>query len=92
MVEIDITERFKPRVFEAGTMGFVRTNVAWCPSITTLRAVPNLREVDRYTRPRWSERLSYRGKEHPQDSTQKVLYSLLKQGPKQEEKQFPEDR
>ncbi|KAG8266413.1 hypothetical protein J6590_073224 [Homalodisca vitripennis] len=40
-------------------------NVGWCPDIESLGAVPNLQVDDRYTKPRWSERLSHRGEDTP---------------------------
>ncbi|KAG8291762.1 hypothetical protein J6590_053618 [Homalodisca vitripennis] len=52
-------------------------NVEWCPDIVTLGAVPNLEVDDRYTKPRWSERLSIRGKGHSQHPTHRVFHLLL---------------
>ncbi|KAG8308564.1 hypothetical protein J6590_106808, partial [Homalodisca vitripennis] len=52
-------------------------NVGRCPDLTTLGAVPNLQVDDRYTKPRWSGRLSHRGRGHPQHPIYRVLHLLL---------------
>ncbi|KAG8305696.1 hypothetical protein J6590_063860 [Homalodisca vitripennis] len=57
--------------------GDYKRNAVWCPDITNLGAVPNLQVDDRYTKPRWSERLSYWGRGHPQHPTYRVLHLLL---------------